>query len=98
LKRTGPLKVTKMHRWVNGAGRLTSSGRPRGGSEPEPANQACVGQSLSALAANQPSAGSFGAAVVGFAQAPDLPGLGDGLQTLQAGLVPDAVVPNTCNG
>jgi hypothetical protein len=64
----------------------------------EPANQACVGQSLSALASTQPFPGAFGAAVVGFAQAPDArPGLGDGIQVLQAGAVPDEVVPNTCN-
>jgi hypothetical protein len=36
---------------------------------------------------------------VGFAQDPNLPppGLGDGIQALQAGVVPDEVVPNTCN-
>jgi hypothetical protein len=64
-----------------------------------PANQACVGESLSALASNQPSNGSFGAAVKGFAQAPNTPhpGLGDAIQLFQAGGVPDAVVPNTCN-
>jgi hypothetical protein len=52
-----------------------------------PANQACVGESLSALASNQPSNGSFGAAVVGFAQMPNTlhPGLGDGVQVFQAG-------------
>lgn len=62
----------------------------------KPANQACVGESLSALAIQ--SAGAFGAGVVGFAQDPDSPpGLGDGIQAFQAGLVPDEVVPNTCN-
>ena len=52
-----------------------------------PANQACVGESLSALASNQPSNGSFGAAVVDFAQMPNTlhPGLGDGVQVFQAG-------------
>lgn len=64
----------------------------------EPATHACVGESLSALASNQPAPGIFGAAVVGFAQDPaSPPGLGDGIQALQAGLVPDEVVPNTCN-
>ena len=29
---------------------------------------------------------------------PGHPGLGDGIQNLQAGLVPDSTVPNTCNG
>lgn len=65
----------------------------------EPVDQACVGESLSALATTQPSPGAFGAGVTGFAQDPNLPppGLGDGIQALQAGLVPDQVVPNTCN-
>ena len=64
----------------------------------KPANQACHGESISALASNQPAPGAFGAAVVGFAQAPhDRPGLGDGIQALHAGDVPDEVVPNTCN-
>jgi hypothetical protein len=68
----------------------------------EPANQACVGESLSALASDQPFPGAFGQAVRGFAQAPPneilpLPGLGDGIQALQAGFAPDEVVPNTCN-
>jgi hypothetical protein len=64
----------------------------------KPANQACVGESLSALASDQPFPGAFGAAVVGFAQAPDeRPGLGDGIQAFQAGEVPDDIVPNTCN-
>ena len=64
-----------------------------------PTSQACVGESLSALASNQPDPGGFGAAVAGFAQDPNLPppGLGDGIQALAAGDVPDEVVPNTCN-
>jgi hypothetical protein len=68
----------------------------------EPANQACVGESFSALATTQPFPGAFGGGVVSFAQAPPnellpLPGLGDGIQALQAGFAPDEVVPNTCN-
>ena len=40
----------------------------------------------------------YGQLVVGFAQDPfSRPGLGDGIQLLQAGLVPDEVVPNNCN-
>ena len=63
-----------------------------------PAPPGCYGESLSALASSQPFPGAFGAAVRGFAQAPDgKRGLGDGVQLLQAGLVPDDVVPNTCN-
>jgi hypothetical protein len=68
----------------------------------EPVTPACYGESISALATEQPFPGAFGGAVVGFAQAPPdeflpLPGLGDGVQAVQAGLVPDEVVPNTCN-
>ena len=64
----------------------------------KPANQACVGESLSALATNQPSPGAFGAAASGFAQDPSgRPGLGDLVQAGQAGLIDDAVLPNTCN-
>jgi len=64
----------------------------------EPNNQACVGESLSVLASNQPFPGAFGAAVSGFAQFPDgQPGLGNAIQALQAGVVPDEIVPNTCN-
>jgi hypothetical protein len=79
------------------AGLIVSSGSIAGAGEPR--NQACVGQSLSALATTQPFPGAFGAGVRGFAQDPNLPppGLGDGLQALQAGLVPDDIVPNTCN-
>lgn len=64
----------------------------------QPANQACVGESLSALATNQLFPGAFGQGVRGFAQQPDVrPGLGDGIQALQSGDVGDDVVPNTCN-
>jgi hypothetical protein len=75
---------------------LGSSGVASAG---EPVNQACVGESLSALATTQPFPGAFGAGVVGFAQDPNLPppGLGDGIQALQAGAVPDEAVLNTCN-
>ena len=60
-----------------------------------PANQACVGESLSALATNQPFPGAFGEGTSGFAQ---LPGPhGQNIQALQAGDVPDDVVPNACN-
>ena len=63
-----------------------------------PAIQGCYGDSISSLASNQPASGAFGAAVVGFAQDPNSrPGIGDGVQVLQAGGVPDDVVPNTCN-
>ena len=65
----------------------------------QPANQACIGESLSVLAKPpQPSPGSFGAAVVSFAQDPSgSHGLGDTAQAGAAGLIPDDVLPNTCN-
>ena len=63
-----------------------------------PANQACVGESLSALAKPPQSNGAFGAAASGIAQDPTTaPGLGDFVQAGQAGLIDDAVLPNTCN-
>jgi len=78
------------------AGATLASGSIAGAGQP--ANHACVGESLSALATTQPSPGAFGAAVRGFAQDPNSPpGLGDGIQAFQAGQVPDDVVPNTCN-
>jgi hypothetical protein len=61
----------------------------------QPANQACVGESLSALASDQPAPGAFGQTTRFFAQ---LPGPhGQNIQAFQAGAVPDEVVPNTCN-
>jgi hypothetical protein len=63
-----------------------------------PANQGCVGESLSALATNQTVPGDFGAAASGLAQDPtNAPGLGDFVQLGQAGGIPDDVLPNTCN-
>ena len=65
----------------------------------QPAVRACVGSTFStdvqaATASGQPA----GQNVRSFAQDPfSPPGLGDGLQALQAGVVPDGVVPNTCN-
>jgi hypothetical protein len=64
-----------------------------------PAVQGCIGSTISPLATNQPVAGAFGQGIVEFARDPfSRPGLGDGIQALQAGVVPDFVVPNTCNG
>lgn len=61
----------------------------------QPANQACVGESLSALASNQQFPGQFGQGTRSFAQ---LPGPhGGNIQALQAGVVGDDIVPNTCN-
>lgn len=61
----------------------------------EPAVPACVGTTFASLATAGPR---LGLGVRGFAQDPtNRPGLGDGIQALQAGQVPDEVVPNTCN-
>ena len=60
-----------------------------------PAVTGCVGSTFSSLATAAPR---LGQGVKGFAQDPTTkPGLGDGIQALQAGQVPDDVVANTCN-
>jgi hypothetical protein len=73
-------------------GLLTSSSAA---SEPEPPS--CLGQSFSAIA----STDAFSEGIVFFAQVGGplntQPGLGDGIQNIQAGLIPDSIVPNTCN-
>lgn len=64
-----------------------------------PANQACVGETLSS-GARTPPAGSFGQDTIRFfAQVPPtpLPGIGDGIQGLMAGAFDDDFAPNTCN-
>jgi hypothetical protein len=59
----------------------------------QPAQHACVGETVSALASP-----AFGPIIASFAKAPDNePGIGAGIQRLQAGLLPDSLVPNTCN-
>jgi hypothetical protein len=62
-----------------------------------PAIQGCVGTTF-AQAAQGP--GPLGPIIADFAHAPDTahPGLGDGIQQLQAGDLPDEVALNTCNG
>jgi hypothetical protein len=64
----------------------------------EPVVQACVGTTFSGAAHAVPPQ-DLGQIVVGFAQAPGTahPGLGDGIQEVQAGLVPDEIAVNTCN-
>jgi len=73
-------------------GLLTS---PSAASQPEPAS--CLGESFSAIA----STDAFSGGIVFFAQVGGPlnahPGLGDGIQNIQAGLIPDQLVPNTCN-
>ena len=79
-----------------GALTLVLSAAPPGAAKP--AVQRCVGSTFAPLAQNQPGPGAFGHAVESFARDPfSRPGLGDGIQSLQAGQVPDDVVPNTCN-
>jgi hypothetical protein len=79
------------------AGVVLGSGGVAGAGEP--VVQACVGTTFSDAAHALPP-GDVGQLIRGFAQAPDTehPGLGDGIQQLQAGLVPDEVAVNTCNG
>ena len=63
-----------------------------------PAIQGCYGAGVSALATTSTINGGFGAAVSGFAQDPNSrPGIGDGVQLHQAGLIPDEFLPNFCN-
>jgi hypothetical protein len=57
----------------------------------QPANQACLGKSFSALAGP-----GFGQGIVSFLPRGPLPGFGDSIDALQAGRVPDSLVPNTC--
>ena len=65
----------------------------------KPVVTGCVGASVSAVASNQPAPGAYGHAIREFAQDPETarPGLGDGVQQFQSGLVPDDVYPNSCN-
>ncbi len=61
-----------------------------------PASQACLGSSVSSFSSEHVRSGWL---YRDFAQDPnDRPGLGDGVQAFQAGLIPDEVFPNTCNG
>ena len=66
----------------------------------QPVVHACVGSTFSQDVQAYSAIGTPpGTVISGFAQSPDgHPGLGDGIQNLQAGLVPDSTVPNTCNG
>jgi hypothetical protein len=63
----------------------------------KPVVQACVGSTFAQTAAALPG-GDLGQTIRGFAQAPeDRPGIGDGIQALQAGVVDDDTAANTCN-
>ena len=59
----------------------------------KPVKQACVGQTFSSAEAHP-----LGHLISGFAQEVDSrPGIGDGIQGLQGGFIPDDLAPNTCN-
>ena len=61
-----------------------------------PIEPSCMGASVSAFSTTYPRPGSV---YREFAQDPvSLPGLGDSVQAVQAGIVPDEVFPNVCNG
>jgi hypothetical protein len=63
-----------------------------------PRKQACVGKTFASAATSQPFPGALGHLVGNFAKDPfSKPGLGDGIQQLQAGLVLDSTVVNACN-
>jgi hypothetical protein len=60
-----------------------------------PANQACIGTTVSVNAkVFQPNYGSFISSVT---PRNDFGTLGDAVQAVKAGLVPDEIYPNTCN-
>ena len=82
------------------AGAVTGVAGEAGASEP--VVQRCVGATFSEAAQALHDAGappgSLGDIVSGFAQQDDgHPGIGDGIQAIQAGLVPDEVAVNACN-
>lgn len=70
----------------------------------KPKNQACVGQDFSGYARNGNSsgllifdAGSGWGQLHNVLATNSTPGVGAEIQNHQAGLVPDSVIPNTCN-
>ncbi|MDQ1479312.1 MAG: hypothetical protein QOI44_173 [Actinomycetota bacterium] len=89
--RLGLAKVVVSLAVVTGAG----GGLASAAGAATPVVHACVGTTFASLATAGPR---LGQGVRGFAQDPTSPpGLGDGIQGLQAGVIPDFVVPNTCN-
>jgi hypothetical protein len=64
----------------------------------QPVVQACVGTTHSSN--NAAYDGPTGQITSAFARSrvDTAPGLGDGIHDLQLGLIPDSLVPNTCNG
>jgi hypothetical protein len=63
-----------------------------------PAAHACVGRSVSAAAADAPGFGQFVSGVAHDPTSGSRLGVGDDLQAVEAGLVPDSSFTNTCNG
>jgi hypothetical protein len=98
------IRIT-MRKWmvvcVVGAATLTVGAAQAGASEP--VVQGCVGSTFSDAAhvlhdSELAPPGFLGQIVSGFAQQPDgQPGQGDGIQLLQAGVVPDSIAVNTCD-
>jgi hypothetical protein len=96
------LKEGKMNHFarrlaLGGAAALFASVLTAGAAQAaKPVAHACVGQTFS-QAAHGP--GPLGQIIKEFAQDPETlhPGLGDGIQALQAGQVSDDVAANTCN-
>jgi hypothetical protein len=98
------MRIT-MRKWmvvcVVGAATLTVGAAQAGASEP--VVQGCVGSTFSDAAhvlhdSELAPPGFLGQIVSGFAQQPDgQPGQGDGIQLLQAGVVPDSIAVNTCD-
>ena len=57
-----------------------------------PNHQACIGKDISGYAQDGAGFGSFFSTLASNTQ-----GIGDEVQAHQAGLVPDSVIPNSCN-
>ena len=58
----------------------------------QPNNQACLGEDISGYAQG---GSAFGGFIGGLAQ--NTQGVGGEIQAHQAGLVPDEIIPNSCN-
>jgi hypothetical protein len=69
---------------------LVPTGSPAAAAEP--ANQACLGHDLSGYAQG---GSAFGGFISGLASTTQ--GVGTEFQLHQAGLIPDTVIPNSCN-
>ena len=61
----------------------------------KPAHHACIGESVSTNARNFPV--PYGVFISSLAPRNDVGSLGDAVQAVQSGGVPDSAYPNTCN-